>query len=190
MKKGKIFVISSASGAGKTTLLKEIFNLFPNLKFSVSATTRKPRTGEIHGRDYLFCSREEFKNMIELNRLAEYKEVHGNLYGTPIEPIKETISEGGNIILDIDVFGKTDFDKVFPSNIGILILPPSSEELERRLRGRGTEDEATIEKRLKKSQEEITYAKQKGRYEYVVINDDFDKALAEFAQIIKKESNV
>ena len=187
--KGKIFVVSAPSGAGKTSLLKRIFNEFPDLMFSVSATTRKARHNEKDGVDYLFCSRKQFKDMIKNNKLAEWREVHGNLYGTPIEPVKEIVKKGRNIILDIDVFGKSDFDRIFPKNTGILILPPSFKELEHRLRSRGTDSDEAVAKRLKNARLEMNFAKKHGIYKYTVVNDDFEQALKGLIKIIRNEGN-
>lgn len=186
---GTIFVISSASGAGKTSLLKRAFREFPSLVFSVSVTTRKPRPNETPGKDYHFCSRQEFRTLIEENRLAEWQEVHGNYYGTPIDPIRATVARGSNIVLDIDVYGKVIFDRVFPQNRGILVLPPSLQALEDRLRGRATDSDQVIRLRLDNAAHEIQFAREKGRYEHTVINDDFETALAELIGIFRKEGH-
>ncbi len=185
MNKGRIFVISAPSGAGKTTLLKRVLESIPELIFSISATTRKPRPNEREGRDYRFVSKQEFASLIANNELAEWQEVHANFYGTPIRPVSETIEKGNDIVLDIDVYGKKKFDKVFPQNIGILILPPSLAELERRLRKRGTETEQAIALRLDNARKEIEFAQTQGRYEHTVINDNFEEALRQILSILR-----
>ena len=131
--KGKIFVFSAPSGAGKTTILNKLKAAVPNLVYSISATTRKPRPGEIDGKHYFFMSVEEFKRKIDQKAFAEWAVVHENYYGTPRSFIDSTVEQGSHIIMDIDVFEK-QFDKLYPEAIGILIVPPSMEELERRLR--------------------------------------------------------
>lgn len=181
---GKIFVFSAPSGAGKTTLLNHLKTTVSGLVYSISATTRKPRNGEINGVHYFFLSEQEFKVRIEHNEFAEWAVVHGNYYGTPKSFIDETINSGFHIIMDIDVFGKKTFDKSYPGAIGILILPVSVEVLEARLRGRGSDDEETIRTRLKNALIEIEFAHEQGKYEYTIINDDLERAKAETANII------
>jgi len=185
-KKGTIFVFSAPSGAGKTTILNHLRGTIPNLVYSISATTRKPRDREMHGVHYFFYSVDEFKARIEKNEFAEWALVHGNYYGTPKSFIDETIAKGLHIIMDIDVFGKKNFDKSYPNAIGILILPPSMEILEKRLRGRGTEDEATIQKRLTNAVTEMNFAKAEGKYKYIVINNNLKTAETEIASIITR----
>ena len=138
--KNKLFVMSAASGAGKTTLKDKVIGEFPDIVYSISATTRKPREGEVDGVHYFFKTKEEFEQMIKDNALVEYNLVHGNYYGTPKFFVEDMLKQGKRVLFDIDVFGKVNFDKVYPEATGILILPPSEEELERRLRGRGTPD--------------------------------------------------
>lgn len=177
-------MISAPSGAGKTTLLKKAFTALPHLAFSISATTRKPRPNEREGIDYHFVSKDHFQTLIANSELAEWQEVHGNYYGTPIRPIRDTVASGKSIVLDIDVYGKKKFDLVFPENIGILILPPSPEELERRLRRRGTESEDSVQLRLSNARKEIEFAQTQGRYEFTVVNDSFEAALKELVAIL------
>jgi guanylate kinase len=183
-KNGKIFVFSAPSGAGKTTILNYLRDTIPNLVYSISATTRKPRDGEVHGVHYFFYSVDEFKARIENDEFAEWALVHGNYYGTPKSFIDATIAQGLHIVMDIDVFGKKNFDKAYPDSIGILILPPSMEILEKRLRGRGSDDEATIRKRLTNAITEMNFAKAEGKYEYTVINNNLRIAETETASII------
>ncbi len=157
------------------------------MAYSVSATTRKPRQGEEDGVHYFFKTVEEFERMIGAGELAEYNSVHGNWYGTPRGPVDAILMTGNHVVLDLDVYGKVNFDKVYPDAIGILIVPPSEAELERRLRSRGTDDEATIQLRLKNARDELHFARSKGKYEYTVINDDFEKAKEELIGIVERE---
>jgi len=185
-----IFVFSAASGAGKTTLMNRVMPNFPNIVYSVSATTRKPRAGEIDGEHYFFKTEEEFKEMIEKNELVEWNKVHNNYYGTPKFFIEQKLAEGVDVALDLDVFGKTNFDKVYPQAIGILILPPSIEELEKRLQLRKTETEETLKLRIKNAKKEIDFALAKGKYQHVIYNGDLETAADELKGIIEKYSSL
>ena len=185
--KNKLFVMSAASGAGKTTLKDLVIKDFPDIKYSISATTRKPREGEINGVHYFFKTKEEFEQMIKDDALVEYNLVHGNYYGTPKSFVEKTLAEGNRVLFDLDVFGKVNFDKVYPDATGIFILPPSDEELERRLRGRGTDSEEVIQLRLANAKKEIEFAKTKGKYEYTIINDDLQKAADELRAILSQK---
>lgn len=180
----KLFVMSAASGAGKTTLKDLVIKDFPDIKYSISATTRAPREGEVDGVHYFFKTKEEFQKMIAEDALVEWNEVHGNFYGTPKSFVEKTLAEGNRVIFDLDVFGKVNFDKVYPDATGILILPPNTEELERRLRGRGTDSEEVIQLRLKNAIKEMEFAQNNGKYEYTIINDDLQKAAAELRAIL------
>lgn len=182
--KNRLFVMSAASGAGKTTLKDKVIQKFPDIRYSISATTRAPRAGEIDGVHYFFKTKEEFLKMIEDDALVEWNEVHGNFYGTPKSFVEETLAKGERVIFDIDVFGKVNFDKVYPDATGILILPPSSEELERRLRSRASDSEEVIKLRLENAEKEIDFAKNNGKYEHVIINDDLEKAAKELENIL------
>ena len=185
--KNKLFVMSAASGAGKTTLKDLVIKDFPDIKYSISATTRKPREGEIDGVHYFFKTKEEFEQMIKDDALVEYNLVHGNYYGTPKNFVEKTLAEGNRVLFDLDVFGKVNFDKVYPDATGIFILPPSDEELERRLRGRGTDSEEVIQLRLANAKKEIEFAKTKGKYEYTIVNDDLQKAADELRAILSQK---
>lgn len=185
---GQLFVLSAASGAGKTTLKDRVLPYFPNLKYSISATTRLPRADEVDGQHYFFKSRQEFQQMIDRNELVEWNEVHGNFYGTPRPPIEQTLAQGFSVILDLDVFGKINFDKVFPTAIGILILPPSLEILEQRLRLRATDSEEVIQLRLQNSRQEMEFALSQGKYEYQIINDNLDSASRQLMGILKEHN--
>ncbi|RUM88612.1 MAG: guanylate kinase, partial [Thermovibrio sp.] len=156
--KGLLIVISAPSGTGKTTLVHMLLKEFPDLEFSVSYTTRPPRPGEVDGRDYHFVDRKTFERMIEEGDFLEWAEVYGNLYGTSRTQVLKALNEGKDVILDIDTQGALQVKKNFPEAVLIFILPPSLKELERRLRNRGTDDEETIERRLKTAREEIRRA--------------------------------
>ena len=179
--------MSAASGAGKTTLKDLVIKDFPDIKYSISATTRKPREGEIDGVHYFFKTKEEFEQMIKDDALVEYNLVHGNYYGTPKSFVEKTLAEGNRVLFDLDVFGKVNFDKVYPDATGIFILPPSDEELERRLRGRGTDSEEVIQLRLANAKKEIEFAKTKGKYEYTIVNDNLQKAADELRAILSQK---
>ena len=179
--------MSAASGAGKTTLKDLVIKDFPDIKYSISATTRKPREGEIDGVHYFFKTKEEFEKLIKEDGLIEWNEVHGNYYGTPKFFVEDMLRQGKRVLFDLDVFGKVNFDKVYPEATGILILPPSEEELERRLRGRGTDSEEVIRLRLENAKKEMEFAKTKGKYEHIIVNDDLDKAANELRAILKGE---
>ena len=183
----KLFVMSAASGAGKTTLKDKVIGEFPDIVYSISATTRKPREGEVNGVHYFFKTKEEFEQMIKDDALVEYNLVHGNYYGTPKSFVEDMLRQGKRVLFDIDVFGKVNFDKVYPDATGILILPPSEEELERRLRGRGTDSEEVIRLRLENAKKEMEFAKTKGKYEHIIVNDDLEKAANELRAILKGE---
>jgi len=185
--KNKLFVMSAASGAGKTTLKDKVIGEFPDIVYSISATTRKPREGEVDGVHYFFKTKEEFEQMIKDDALVEYNLVHGNYYGTPKFFVEDMLRQGKRVLFDIDVFGKVNFDKVYPEATGILILPPSEEELERRLRGRGTDSEEVIRLRLENAKKEMEFAKTKGKYEHIIVNDDLEKAANELRSILKGE---
>lgn len=181
---GTLFVMSAPSGVGKTTLKDLVLKDFPKIKYSISATTRAPRSGEVDGEHYFFKTQDEFKSMIEQNQLIEYMEVHKNFYGTPKAFIESQIAQGVDIILDLDVYGKINFDKEYPEAIGIMILPPSLEEMERRLRSRGTDSEEVIQTRLTNAQAEIEFAQSQGKYEYQLINDDLETCAKELEDLI------
>jgi guanylate kinase len=186
---GALFVFSAASGAGKTTLMGKVMPCFPNVVYSVSATTRKPRFGEIDGVHYFFKTKEEFKKMVEQNELIEWNEVHGSYYGTPKLFVEQKLKESKDIAFDLDVFGKISFDKVYPQAVGILILPPSMEELEIRLRKRKTETEETIKIRMENAKKETDFGLTKGRYQYIIYNSDLEVAVIELKGIMEKYSS-
>ncbi len=183
---GRIFVFSAPSGAGKSTILSHIAETVPDIVYSISATTRKPRAGEVNGVHYFFMTVEEFEAKAAGNEFAEWQQVFGNYYGTPRAFIDTVVASGRHIIMDIDVFGKKKFDAAYPEAVGILIVPPSMEALEKRLRSRGTDDEATIRLRLDKANTEMTVARSEGKYEYEIVNNDLKTAEAEAAALVRK----
>jgi len=182
MCKGLLFVISAPSGAGKSTLIAGVRSVFPDMVYSISCTTRQPREGEVDGVDYYFLSEQEFEEMVKTGQFLEWKMVHGNLYGTPISPVKKAISESKKMILDIDVQGAKEVFTKIPEAVGIFITAPSLEILEQRLRARGTDSEETIRTRLANATREMEMAKM---FRYLIINDNLEKALAELVFIIK-----
>lgn len=187
MKKGSIIIISGPSGVGKKTIIDQfIHNEQLNLCYSISMTTREPREGEVNGVDYYFVSNEEFNDAIKNNKLLEWAEFATNKYGTPIERLYEKINEGKNVILEIEVVGAMDvMAKLDKSEyFSIFIIPPSIEELKRRLLNRNTESIEKINKRIERAKVEITTTK---NYDYVVLNDDATRAMTEITEIIKKE---
>jgi guanylate kinase len=188
VKRGKIFIVSAPSGAGKTTILKRIINEIPNLYFAVSVTTRKPRPGEVDGVDYHFVSVEDVLEMFRKKELLEWAMVHGNFYGTPVREIEDKINNGKNVIVDVDVKGFVRIKKFYPEAISIFILPPSEEELKRRLLKRAGKEEfdEELKERFRKSTYEMTF---KDLYDYVVVNDDLEKACKEVKEIILKHIN-
>ena len=180
-KKGKLVLYSGSSGVGKGTILKKLMELDENVCLSVSDTTRDPREGEINGVHYNFVTRESFKNKIADGGYLEYAEYCHNFYGTPMQQLRDLLDEGKTVFLEIEVEGALQVMKKYPEILSIFVLPPNFETLERRLRSRGTEDEATIERRLEKAKEEIGC---RGRYKYNVINNDLDTAVKEVYDII------
>lgn len=182
--KGLILVISAPAGAGKTTLCKRLLQSLPSFISSVSFTTRSPRRQEIEGVDYYFVSREEFEELIKKNAFVEWAEVHGHLYGTSKKFLEETIKAGKDVILEVDVKGGRKIKEKYPQAILVFILPPSWEELEKRLHKRGTEDEKTIKKRLATAKEEIKYLPY---YDYFLVNDDINATTKKLLLIIEAE---
>lgn len=179
--RGNLFIVSAPSGAGKTTLCARVLSLVANVHFSVSFTTRQPRPGEIHDKDYTFVSRECFTSMIEKGEFAEWAEVHGELYGTSRRRIETLRKAGSDVILDIDTQGAMQIRKVYEEGVFIFVLPPSLDVLKKRLCKRMTDSPEQIEKRLRKAVAEIkTY----DQYDYVIINDIFEEAANELMSIL------
>ncbi len=183
-KKGLLVVVSAPSGAGKTTLCKEISRALTNLKHSISYTTRQPRPNEIDGEHYFFVSTEKFKQMVKKGEFAEWAVVHGNLYGTSKKQLSSMLNNGIDVILDIDSQGAMQIKKNWKAGVYIYILPPSFNDLKARLMERNADAKDEIKKRLKNARKEIPYYK---RYNYVIINDRFDKALEKLKSIIIAE---
>jgi len=182
--KSLLFIVSAPSGAGKTSLCREVLSLLPDLHFSVSHTTRPPRQHERDGIDYYFVSPEEFKRMIESGRFVEWAEIYGNLYGTSRTSVEALKAKGVDIIFDIDHRGAKQIKTIYRDSITIFILPPSSQELEERLKQRGTDDVSVITRRLTKAKEEM---EQSSWYHYQIVNDDLTRAVEQLKEIITTE---
>ena len=182
MSKGILIVLSGFSGAGKGTLVKELMKTYDNYALSISMTTRKPREGEVHGREYFFTERESFEEKIAQNGLIEYAEYCGNYYGTPRDYVEEMLAAGRDVLLEIEIQGMHKVKKMFPDMLTLFVTPPSIAELEKRLRGRGTETEEVIRKRLARAAEE---AKGMEEFEYLVVNDDLQECVEEIHSIVK-----
>jgi len=180
-KKGKLIVISAPSGTGKGTVIGELLKLRPDFVFSVSATTRKPRPGETDGVEYHFISHEKFQNMIQNDEFLEYAGYVGEFYGTPLQPIMEAIATGGTMILDIEVQGAKQVMSKMPDAVTIFITAPDMDELENRLRGRGTDSEEKLLARLERARLEL---EEKCHYDHIVINDTALRAAQEILNII------
>ena len=177
-------ILSAPSGGGKTTIAKALLARRPDLGYSVSCTTRAPRPGEIPGRDYYFMSRAEFIAEREKGAFAESAEVHGNLYGTLRREIERVMREGKHVVMDIDVQGAVQFIRAFPQSVTIFILPPSADVLLERLRARKTESAAQLAARLQSALQEL---QQVDEYEYIVVNDDLERAVSSVSSIIDAE---
>ena len=182
--KGLLLVISAPSGTGKSTLISMLRKDFPNLQFSVSYTTRKPRPGEVHGQDYFFVSEDEFLRLKEKNFFAEYALVHNHFYGTPKEMTLKALEQGQDLIFDIDVQGARQLQQNLGLGCYVFIFPPSIEALKERLQKRGTDDQKTIAKRLENARSEMS---QSHFFDYWIINDDLNKAYAELRSIVVAE---
>ena len=182
--KGKLFVISGPSGAGKSTVVFKAMEGRNDVCFSTSVTTRKPRPGEVDGKEYFFVELDRFKEMVENDELLEHAEYVANSYGTPRAYVEEKLSEGMNVILDIEVQGARQVNQKKPEAVKIFIIPPSIDELERRLKGRGTDTARAIEARLIRARQEY---KEATFYDYIIINDDAERAAKELAAIMLAE---
>lgn len=180
-RKGKLFVISGCSGVGKGTLLKVFLEKNPQIELSISATTRKPRPGEVDGVNYFFLTKEEFETAVKNNEFLEWAEFNGNFYGTKEAYVEKKLNEGKNVILEIETRGAFQIKEKKPDVVLIFILPPSLDELEHRLRGRNTEDEAAIQNRLHEAYRELECSK---KYDYCIVNDDLNQAVKELEDVI------
>ncbi|MBR3704826.1 MAG: guanylate kinase [Oscillospiraceae bacterium] len=184
MRKGKTFIICGPSGVGKGTVVARLMASDPTLYFSVSATTRAPRPGEVDGKHYHFLTAEQFEQWVEEDQFLEYAEFVGNRYGTPRQFIDKAMEQGRDVILDIEIQGAAQVHRKRPDAVRIFIAPPSWDELERRLIGRGTEDMDKVRSRLQRGKEEFLVAKD---FDYFVINDTVDRAVEEISAIMCAE---
>ena len=181
---GNLFVIVAPSGAGKTTLVAELLKREPEMRLSISYTTRAPRAGEVNGREYHFVDEKTFIAMLERGEFLESAEVHGNRYGTSQAVVDGILKSGDDLMLEIDWQGAQQVRRLFPGTVGIFILPPSIEELERRMRRRGQDSDASIQRRMANARQEIEHSVE---FEYAMINKDFDVALQDLKAIIRAE---
>ena len=181
---GLLYIVSAPSGTGKTTLLKRVMEYFPDIRFSISYTTRPPRPGERDGEDYHFISPQQFQRMVGKGAFAEWAEVLGNRYGTALDSVRESRSQGVDLILDIDSQGARQIRECFDGGIFIFILPPSLEVLEQRLKARGVDEQGVIEFRVAKARDEM---KQARWYNYIIVNDSVEEAAEQLKSIILAE---
>ncbi len=184
MNNGRLIILSGPSGCGKDTILKKVFQQAPELLFSISSITRAMRSDEVQGEKYNFISVNEFEELIKNDGLLEYNVYLGNYYGTPKKPIDDAISSGKEIVIEVDVNGASNIKKLYPDAISVFVLPPSMSVLENRLNGRGTESKEIVEKRISEARVEISRANE---YDYIIINDNLDDAVADFITIIKSD---
>lgn len=181
MSKGGVFIVAGPSGSGKDTLFKELFKRKPEIKFSISSITRPMRVGEVEGEKYNFITREKFLSMLENDELLEYNEYIGNYYGTPKAPVITAIENGQDILIEVDVNGAKEISKKLPEAVTVFIMPPSYQELKRRLSGRGTETQELIDKRMKEALNEIARA---AEFDYIVVNDNLQTAVDDIIEVI------
>ncbi|MDH3201925.1 MAG: guanylate kinase [Myxococcales bacterium] len=180
-----LLIISSPSGAGKTTLTHRLLQEFPELRFSVSHTTRRPRANEVDGQDYHFVDKQTFQQLVDDGSFAEWAQVHGNLYGTSVTEIDRAQSDGKHgVLFDVDYQGARQIKEKFPEAVGVFILPPSMDELRRRLDSRGSDDEESRRRRFQKAREEIEHYP---FFDYMIVNDELQQALAELRGIVLAE---
>lgn len=185
---GKLFVLSAPSGCGKTTIAKAILQKHPELLFSVSATTRPMRVGEVNGKDYFFLTREEFEQRIRSGDLIEWEEIYGNYYGTLKSEVERALTRGASMLFDIDVKGAISIRKAFPrESVLIFIAPPSLDVLRERLVKRQTEDEETLKRRLERVEMELAMQRE---FDYVVVNDDLQRAIEDVETILQNHQRV
>jgi guanylate kinase len=182
--RGILFVVSSPSGGGKGTLIQRVLNKVPNLSYSVSFTTRTPRNGEVDGREYFFVTRDQFQRMIAANEFLEWAHVHSKMYGTARDQVVREISAGRDIVLEVDVQGAASVRKLIGDSVSIFILPPSFQVLRQRLEARGTDSPEELDLRLRNAPIELeAYS----AFQYVIINDDADRAAEQLAAIVQAE---
>ena len=180
---GRLFILSGPAGTGKGTLRERLFAAIDSLSYSVSCTTRQPRPGEVDGKDYFFISESQFLEMIDEGGFLEWAHVHKHLYGTPTKQVLETLRMGKSVIIEVDVQGARQIREKLPQAIGIFIRPPSMQDLERRLRSRGTEDEQAIAIRLKNAEYEMLSIQD---YQHVIVNDDVERASSELIKLVQQ----
>ncbi len=183
-RRGMLLVVSAPSGAGKTTIVKEVLRQYPSFGFSVSATTRKRRAGEVDGKDYFFISRGEFEKRIADGGLVEFEEIYSNYYGTLKSEVEKALSNSKDIVFDVDVNGGLSIKAKFPEAVLIFVKPPSVEILRKRLEGRGSESAQQIERRMARVQMELEKGEQ---FDYIIINDELKRAVNEVFDIINKK---
>ncbi|MDP2807138.1 MAG: guanylate kinase [bacterium] len=183
-RKGFPIILSAPSGAGKTTLCRGIVDLHPEIHYSISVTSRPPRSGENDGQDYRFVPAKEFEQMLEAGQLLEWAMVHENYYGTPRKQIDDKLNAGQDVIMDIDTVGARAIKKLYPQAVTIFVLPPTFEELKTRLKGRATDSDEVINKRLNRAKLEM---QEIGDFEYWLINDKFDQTVKTVTAIIEAE---
>jgi guanylate kinase len=181
MSSGNLFVVVAPSGAGKTTLVGELLKKEPNIKLSISYTTRKPREGESNGREYHFVDRARFEAMIAANEFLEYADVYGNYYGTSKRWIENQLSGDHDVLLEIDWQGASQLKALFPNMVGIFILPPSLTELRKRLESRGKDAPEAIDRRMASAREEISHVLE---FEYIIVNERFEAALSDLISVV------
>ena len=182
MNRGTLYIISAPSGTGKGTIVSEILKADPNIHFSVSATTRAPREGEKDGVNYYFISREEFQGLVDSGGMLEHADFCGNCYGTPKKAVFDKLAEGHDVILEIETVGAMNVKAACPEAVSVFILPPSLKELRHRLESRGTESEETVAKRIAEARGEIGKAR---NYDFVVVNDDLEKAIEDVREVMR-----
>jgi len=183
-RKGILFVMTGASGVGKDTIRRAALPRISNLSYSISATTRERRQGEVHGEQYYFFDRDTFEDMIARDDLLEYADYVGDYYGTPAGPVRERLAEGCDVLLELELVGARKVKRKVPGAVMVFIAPPSLYELERRLRGRGTDSEEKIQKRLRRAREEIRAVRE---FDYAIVNDALEDAVRLFGTIIEAE---
>jgi guanylate kinase len=186
MPPGRLYVIAAPSGAGKTSLVKALMEREPRIQFSVSYTTRKPRTNEIPGRDYHFVSEERFSTMIDHGEFLEHAKVFDNSYGTAVHTVEEALANGEQLLLEIDWQGARQVRARLPQAVSIFILPPSRLALEHRLRGRSTDSDEVIQRRLRDAANDLSHWNE---FDYVVVNDNFDQAIEDLQAIVENRGS-
>ncbi len=184
MRQGVLIVISGPSGTGKGTVCKELLQQQPQLKYSVSATTRAPRTGETNGVEYFFVDKQEFQTLLAADGMLEHAEVYGNYYGTPRQAVEDSLRNGNDILLEIDIQGALQVKEKFPAALLIFIAPPSLAELSRRINKRGTDSPEVVEERMACAREELAFIP---RYDYVIVNETVEETVNAIKTVIQAE---